>query len=64
MGLRLLQAYAELHLYGGKELERFGRDLKGRIERAYDFICEHPSPAWKADRFLFGIYLTMLEVGG
>jgi hypothetical protein len=64
VGLRLLQAYAELYLYGNMELRRYALDLKKQLEITYGFICEHPSPNWEADRFLFGIYLTMLELGG
>jgi len=60
--LRLLQAYAELHLYGKLELANYTLDLMKRIETVYDFICEHPSPAWEADRFILELYLTMLTL--
>jgi len=62
VGLRLLQAYAELHLYGHLDLGRFALDLKKELALSYQFICEHPSPNWQADRFLFGIYLAMLKL--
>ncbi len=60
--LRLLQAYAELHLYGKLALTQYHQDLRGRLEKAYDFICKNPSPNWEKDRFLFELYLTMLDV--
>ncbi|MCG8423415.1 MAG: hypothetical protein MJE77_36405 [Proteobacteria bacterium] len=62
VGLRLLQAYAELHIYGGIDLQTYALDLKEQLAVAYEFICKHPSPNWAADRFLFELYLTMLEV--
>ncbi len=62
VGLRLLQAYAELHLYGHLDLGRFTLDLKKELALSYQFICEHPSPNWQADRFVFGIYLAMLKL--
>ncbi|WP_428265685.1 hypothetical protein [Haliangium sp.] len=62
VGLRLLQAYAELHIYGGVPLSEYQRDLLGELGAAYEFICKFRSPEWEADRFLFEVYLTMLEV--
>jgi hypothetical protein len=64
VGLRLLQAYAELHLYGKLELSKYTLDLTKQLGKVYDFICEHPSPNWEADRFLLGLYLTMLTLEG
>jgi hypothetical protein len=62
VGLRLIQAYAELHIYGGVALATYRIDLKKELRAAYEFICEKPSPTWDAERFLFGVYLTMLEL--
>lgn len=62
VGLRLIQAYAELHLYGGVPLSAYTLDLKKELRGAYEFICQHPSPRWDADRYLFSLYLTMLDV--
>ena len=62
VGLRLLQAYAELHIYGGVDLATYTLDLRAQLTAAYDFICEHRSPRWEQDRFLFGLYLTLLEL--
>lgn len=62
VGLRLLQSYAELHLYGGLKLASYTLDLRKELHVAYEFICKNPSPTWQADRFLFALYLTMLDV--
>ncbi len=64
VGLRLRQAYAELRLYGGLDPHKFSLAPKALLDEAYEFICEHPSPSWEADRFLFEIYLTMFDIGG
>ncbi|ACY16578.1 hypothetical protein [Haliangium ochraceum] len=61
-GLRLVQAYAELHLYGGVPLSQYQRDLGAELRQAYEFICEHRNPSWDRDRFLFSLYLTMLAL--
>ncbi|HWN70279.1 MAG TPA: hypothetical protein VNM90_21715 [Haliangium sp.] len=62
VGLRLIQAYAELHIYGGVELAAYRLDLKKELRAAYEFICKNPSPTWDAERYLFSVYLTMLEL--
>lgn len=62
VGLRLLQSYAELHLYGKVPLASYQRDLTGALRAAYTFICKYPNPDWEDERFLFSLYLTMLEV--
>ena len=62
VGLRLLQAYAELHLYGEVALASYQLDLRKRLEQTYAFICERRSPRWQAERFLFGLYLAMLDI--
>jgi len=63
VGRRLLQAYAELHLFGKVALSALGLDLREQLEVTYGFMCENPSPNWESDRFLLGVYLTMLESG-
>src|SRR5690606_15304036 len=60
VGLRLIQAYAELHIYGGADLAGYRLDLKKELRAAYEFICKKRSPTWDAERFLFSLYLTML----
>ena len=60
--LRLLQAYAELNLYGKLPLAQYKQDLPKRLQATYDFICKNPSPNWDKSRFLFELYLTMLDV--
>jgi tetratricopeptide (TPR) repeat protein len=62
VGLRLIQAYAELHIYGGVALAAYQLDLKKELRAAYEFICKNPSPTWDAERYLFSVYLTMLEL--
>jgi hypothetical protein len=62
VGLRLIQAYAELHIYGGVDLAAYQVDLKKELRAAYEFICKNPSPTWDGERYLFSVYLTMLEL--
>jgi tetratricopeptide (TPR) repeat protein len=62
VGLRLIQAYAELHIYGGVDLAAYQLDLKKELRAAYEFICKNPSPTWDGERYLFSVYLTMLEL--
>jgi cellulose synthase operon protein C len=62
VGLRLIQAYAELHIYGGVDLAAYRVDLKKELRAAYEFICKNPSPTWDGERYLFSVYLTMLEL--
>lgn len=62
VGLRLLQAYAELHIHGGVALSTYALDLSAQLTAAYEFICKHRSPRWDRERFLFGLYLTMLKL--
>lgn len=59
-GLRLVQAYAELHIYGGVSLSEYQLDLVGELKRAYGFMSKYQSPQWKDELFLFEFYLTML----
>lgn len=62
VGLRLIQAYAELHLYGEVPLSSYKLDLRARLAADYEFICKYRSPSWRPDRFLFSLYLAMLKV--
>jgi tetratricopeptide (TPR) repeat protein len=62
VGLRLIQAYAELHIYGGAALSTYQLDLHKELRAAYEFICKHPSPGWDPERYLFSLYLTMLSL--
>jgi hypothetical protein len=62
VGLRLIQAYAELHIYGGVALSTYRLDLQKELRAAYAFICKHPSPNWAPERYLFSLYLTMLAL--
>lgn len=62
-GLRLLRALAELHLQAEPKMQQNqALDLTQQVEKAYEFICTHPSPNWERDRFLLGLYLTMLKI--
>jgi hypothetical protein len=63
VGLALLRAAAELHIYGGLPLGSFSSDLHARVRIAYHALCQRPSPRRRADRFLLGVYLTLLDVG-
>ncbi len=58
---RLLAAYAELHLFGKVPVERFALGLRTELDKAHEHMARYPSPAQAADRFLLGLYLTMLE---
>jgi tetratricopeptide (TPR) repeat protein len=62
--LRLVQALCELHLYGKLALSNKGMNLKQRLQQVYAAICDNPSPSWQAERFLFGTYLTWIELNG
>lgn len=62
VGLRLIQAYAEVHIYGGVALLTYQLDLQKELRAAYEFICKHPSPSWDPERYLFSLYLTMLAL--
>jgi len=64
VGTRLLQSYAELHLFSEIALSALGVDLRDQLELTYGFMCDNPSPNWEPDRFLLGVYLTMLEAEG
>jgi hypothetical protein len=60
--LALIQAYAELHLYGGVPLRELEHGLVPELRRIYGVICRYRSPAWVSQRRLFGIYLTELTL--
>jgi len=62
VGLRLLRTYAELRLYG--DVPAGELDLEDLLARAYASLCERNNPKHEPERFLFGLYLTMLGVGG
>jgi hypothetical protein len=61
--LALVRAAAELHLYGGVPLRAFAFDVQGRLREAYRAITRRPNPRWAHERFLFPIYLTLMETG-
>jgi len=61
--LHLLRSCAELHLYGRVPLAELGFDLRARLSEAYETLCERRNPRRTAERWLLGVYLTMLEVG-
>ncbi len=60
--LALIQAYAELHLYGGVPLSELRHGLVPELRRIYAAICRYRSPAWAGQRFLFKLYLTELTL--
>ena len=59
--LALVRAAAELHLYGRVPLSEFGFDVEARLRDSYAIITQRPSPRWADERFLFPIYLAMIE---
>lgn len=61
-GLRLLQAALELHLYKGIPLSRFNLDLIGEAEQIYNQLVRSANPRWDGERFLLGMYLSLLRV--
>ncbi len=63
ISLRLLADFAELHLYGKLPGNAMSVRLERELRAAYEVICRRRSPAWAPWRFLFEVYLTMLEVG-
>lgn len=60
-GLRLLQAGAELHLYGGIPLSRFSTDLRAGLAAATTEMARRPNPRRSGDRFLLGLYRGLIE---
>jgi cellulose synthase operon protein C len=60
--LALVQAYAELHLYGRVPLRSLKHDLATRLRRVYAVICKYPSPRRAGQRFLFNAYLAELTL--
>ena len=62
LGLRLLQAYAELALSGKLKMEAFRWDPSKLLEMDYAFMCQHRSPNWEAARSLFANYLTLFDL--
>ncbi|MBX3246665.1 MAG: PD40 domain-containing protein [Myxococcales bacterium] len=59
--LALVRAAAELHVYGRVPRSAFGFDLLARVREAYRLITERPNPRWADERYLFPIYLTLME---
>ncbi len=64
VGLRLLGDYAGLYLEAGAAAGLTAAALRRPLQRAYDFICAHPSPNWARQRALFGLVLSLLDVEG
>lgn len=60
--LALLQAYAELRLYGGVRDEAFGRDLRAELARVYGLLCKYRNPRLSSQRFVLATYLTELSL--
>ncbi len=58
VGLRLTVLAAELSLAKGASADH--KDLAARVGRAYKALCERPNPRRGAERFILGLYLTML----
>ena len=64
VGLRLLGDYAGLYLDAGAAAGLTAAALRRPLQRAYDFICQHPSPSWARQRALFGLVLSLLDLEG
>jgi cellulose synthase operon protein C len=62
--LALVRAAAELHLYGGTPSSAFSFDVHTRLHDTYEVITKRPNPRWADERFLFSVYLTMIETKG
>jgi cellulose synthase operon protein C len=61
VSLALVRAAAELHLYGGIAANTFDFDLAARLREAYAEITTRRNPKWADERFLFPIYLTLVD---
>lgn len=61
VAVSLLRSAAELHLYGGVSRGEFSFDLEARLRSAYARVCERAGTRWQHERFLFPIYLAMIE---
>lgn len=62
VSLALVRAAAELHLSGGVPVDDFRFDLTSRVRSTLRLITDRPNPRWADERYLFPIYLTLLEV--
>ncbi|MET0387610.1 MAG: hypothetical protein ABW321_16695, partial [Polyangiales bacterium] len=60
--LALIQAYAELALYGHVPAAERKRDLYGELQRVYGVLCKYRNPRLFKQRFLFEVYLSELAL--
>lgn len=59
--LALVRAAAELHLFGEIPRSAFDFDLVARLQQSYEAITLRRNPRWADERYIFPIYLTLLE---
>ncbi|MBX3270620.1 MAG: PD40 domain-containing protein [Sandaracinaceae bacterium] len=63
VSLALIRAAAELHLYGGVPRRAFAFDLHARLQNAHlALAAAQPSERFAHERFLFGVYLTLMDL--
>ena len=63
VGLALVRAAVELHLYGGVPRGAFRFDLCARVRSAHlAMATAQPSERFAHERFLFGVYLTLMDL--
>jgi len=63
LSLTLLADFAALRLYGKVPSSALSLNLHRELRAAYQALCERRNPARSDSRFLFELYLTMMEVG-
>jgi hypothetical protein len=60
--LELLEAYAEGTLSGRLPRGTGSAAFLANLRKVYAFLCERPNPARAAERFRFGLYLTLFDL--
>ena len=60
----LVEAAAELHLFGGAPLAPLGRDLALDAGKVYAALCDHGHPRWQRARDRLQLYLSILDARG
>ena len=60
--IQLVRGYAALHFYGRIPLESLSMDLPRRLGQLYDELCLRNNPKWDRERFVLGIYRSMLRL--
>jgi hypothetical protein len=62
LGMAIVAAYAELHLFAGLPLAQLTLDPAGRVKTTYTALSELRNPAWEPMRARLELYLTMFSL--